>query len=1006
MIPILFDSNEKDFYHMGLGALTDAVTCTVKQELDGEFTLTMTYPITGSLFDKIALRQIIYAKVTPYDNPQPFRIYEISRPIKGIVTIDANHISYDLSGYPLIKIEETEEVDIDGAIDIFKTNMLGDCPFEFYVDSNVDRSIKKIIKMDRPCSIKSVFGSRIAEKDEWHSQTNYFSTFTESYGVDVLYDGFEVWFVSSVGSDNGTVISYGHNMKDITYQENSDTLYTDVYPYFVESSGGSTDIIEVEGTEPQASTGSKIVEVEGKLINVISGADYTRILPLDLSSEFKDEEGNVESPDPAALREKALEYIAANGIGRPKVNINVSFKNSRGTVSDIELSNLQKARLGDIIHVWYPMMKLNVKSVCISTAYDVLSDEYTNLELGDQKSTIAKTIIKASDKDFPKTNHKVAQVFLYSRIKNRVDFDDVLTYSFTTNGFANLKENFEWSDTQEKADEKGGGGNLFMISAIAQSDSNTDNIYPNEWSDPIDLSGTDTYNTAPIFIYRHWEDAMTVPAAPSVDAVYDFQNGTLTFDGETEWTTVPVVTGIGSTYISQAVALSTNNTDTISSSEWSQPRIFEFVVEIEFIKYIISDYGDKDHEPSDNEDWETDYPTLSQGKWLWIWTKYNDGTSSKISQYCAVDGKPGEPGEPGKDAVDILYSDTIYYCTRYSKPSAPSDVVNTDGDLKEMWTLTVPTYSDGYAYYRCLQNHRSDGTITFGIVSRDYMTEESAKTYQKSVANVQIVYYKTLSEDIPAAPTSWVNTSSDVYDEWTTIIPSISSDTYDANGDRIPTYYYTCTVIQNGLNSVSAGRVSVMRAEHAISAGLIVSNHTIVYDQGTNDILFEADGSVGKHTVKIAGFDVSKDSLKHNVVSIGDTEHDGVYVGTDGIQLGKNKFRVDNTGHVSILVDGDEHTRAFEIHRDNGYYVRIGDGSVLISRSQTPSSLYEKGYVRLTTNGLSLEGLDIGTETVGDTDTITIPNTKLRKSLFLTSEMYGSGFPAEAEEGQLFFLTN
>lgn len=76
-----------------MGVLRDAVSCTVTEERNGAFELEMVYPITGQHYSSLALRGLILAKPNPYGEAQYFRIYKISRPINGQVTVNAQHIS-------------------------------------------------------------------------------------------------------------------------------------------------------------------------------------------------------------------------------------------------------------------------------------------------------------------------------------------------------------------------------------------------------------------------------------------------------------------------------------------------------------------------------------------------------------------------------------------------------------------------------------------------------------------------------------------------------------------------------------------------------------------------------------------------------------------------------------------------------------------------------------------------------------------------------------------------
>ena len=98
MIPVLHDSTSTAWETQGIGALSDAISCTVTEEKNGTYELEMEYPITGIHFEEIKSRCIIMAIPSPYRDPQPFRIYRITKPLNGVCTIYAQHLSYDLSG--------------------------------------------------------------------------------------------------------------------------------------------------------------------------------------------------------------------------------------------------------------------------------------------------------------------------------------------------------------------------------------------------------------------------------------------------------------------------------------------------------------------------------------------------------------------------------------------------------------------------------------------------------------------------------------------------------------------------------------------------------------------------------------------------------------------------------------------------------------------------------------------------------------------------------------------
>ena len=96
MIPILFESTAKTFDNYGIGVLRDTMSCEITEERNGPYELTLKYPINGALYGYIKKERIIVAKPNDLAKNQAFRIYKISIPINGIITVNATHISYDL----------------------------------------------------------------------------------------------------------------------------------------------------------------------------------------------------------------------------------------------------------------------------------------------------------------------------------------------------------------------------------------------------------------------------------------------------------------------------------------------------------------------------------------------------------------------------------------------------------------------------------------------------------------------------------------------------------------------------------------------------------------------------------------------------------------------------------------------------------------------------------------------------------------------------------------------
>ena len=247
----LYDAAETTFDSNGLGVLSDAISCEVSEERNGGFELVMEYPVDGVLFDDIQNRNIVYCKPSPSGNHQPFRIYRITRPIGGVVTVYAQHISYDLNG---IVDSAFSAMNVADVMALLKSKAIVDCPFTFSTDKNTmgDFSISV------PTGIRSIMGG-------------IEGSILDTYGGEYEYDGFNVYLRNARGSNHGVTIRYGKNLTDLTQEENMQSVYTGICPYWVSSEDGS-----------------RVVTLSEGVVNAPGSFDYVKILPVDFSSEFEE----------------------------------------------------------------------------------------------------------------------------------------------------------------------------------------------------------------------------------------------------------------------------------------------------------------------------------------------------------------------------------------------------------------------------------------------------------------------------------------------------------------------------------------------------------------------------------------------------------------------------------------------------------------------------------------------------------------------------------------------
>lgn len=348
MKPILFPSTATEFNTHGLGVLTDAISCTVTEERNGAFELTMQYPDTGVHFDEITDRCIIYAIPSPYRAPQPFRIYRITRPMDGIIMVYAQHITYDLSGVPLNPFTAINAPD---ALSKLSLNAAVDSPFAFWTDKSTVASFA----VSTPSSTRSVLGGSSG-------------SILDVYGGEYEWDGFTVRLYGHRGYDNGVVISYGKNLTDIEQDRNISNVATGIYPYWTNAEGA-------------------LVTCDPKIVNAPGTYDFTRVVPVDFSNDFETQ------PTPAQLQARAEKYVEDNKIGIPKTSITASFVQLEQFPEYEDLALLEKCDLCDTVTIRYPQLGVEAKAEIVKIETDVLLERYSSVEIGDVRTNIADTIV-------------------------------------------------------------------------------------------------------------------------------------------------------------------------------------------------------------------------------------------------------------------------------------------------------------------------------------------------------------------------------------------------------------------------------------------------------------------------------------------------------------------------------------------------------------------------------------------------------------------------------------
>ena len=350
MNPILYRATEKTFKTQGLGALSEAISCKVTEERNGSYELKMVYPQSGKRFKELLLNRIIKAVPAYRKDPEPFRIYYISKPFNGKVTVKAEHISYQLSYIPVKPFTASNVVE---AMEKLKNNSAEDNPFAFWTS----KETKAKMSFDVPTSCRALLGGTSG-------------SILDTYLGEYEFNGYTVKLHDHRGVDKGVTIRYGKNLTDIKQEESIASTITGICPYWKSEETG--EVV----TLPETTISS----------DKANNFPYKRTVPHDFTASFE------EKPTEAQLREKAQAYVQQTGFGVPDVSIDVSFVMLSQFEGYKDIALLEAVNLCDTVSVYFEPLEISAKAKVVKTVYNVLNDTYDSITLGNAKASLTKVI--------------------------------------------------------------------------------------------------------------------------------------------------------------------------------------------------------------------------------------------------------------------------------------------------------------------------------------------------------------------------------------------------------------------------------------------------------------------------------------------------------------------------------------------------------------------------------------------------------------------------------------
>lgn len=353
MIPILYKLDTNEFDSDGLGCLTDVLTCTVTEERNGPYELEMTYPVGGQLYDSIKNQCIIKAKPNDTANPQLFRIYHITKPLNQIITVYAEHISYELAGNPVL------DFNCSGSAGTVLQDLFSKATFSHKFEVVSDITGSNAVKFAGPHNVREVMGGTDG-------------SVLDTFGGEYEWDNYTVILHAHRGRDNGVTVEYGKNLTDLTQDETIDSTYTCVVPYVKTSSDG-VDAYHY---------------LSGKYVNAPNADKFARpkALLVDFSDKFKSDGDSQPAISEDKLKEYAEQYIKNNDVGVPKVSLTIKYVPLWMLPEYAGNPLLERVNLCDTVTVRFDRLGVDAKARVNKITYNVLQERVDEAELGDAKS--------------------------------------------------------------------------------------------------------------------------------------------------------------------------------------------------------------------------------------------------------------------------------------------------------------------------------------------------------------------------------------------------------------------------------------------------------------------------------------------------------------------------------------------------------------------------------------------------------------------------------------------
>ena len=333
----------------GLGALSDWLTATVSNKLNGAEIFQGTYPISGTNADLIIEGRIIQCYVDENRAKQRLRIYYAKTSVIGnTIEVKAEPIFNDIRKSVLNKYDSgTEKITATQAWQNAKALAKPAIPPQFSFSSLVDTLAN--VKIEKANFLEFFGGKEGSILDRFH--------------CEFLKDNNTLRHEKRLGTDHKIKAIYTKNLTGLDLEIDAQSVLVGIYPFISSSSEGEDEI-----TLPEE----------------VIFTDYVDDYPAGYVSfvDFKDK-----ATDVATLREAAKEWLKTNvDKQKPQVSGSIELVPLRHQRGYEKFVDLEKVSMGDGVDVYHPQLKVNMSARIVEYTFNVLTNSYDKLVVGNVKT--------------------------------------------------------------------------------------------------------------------------------------------------------------------------------------------------------------------------------------------------------------------------------------------------------------------------------------------------------------------------------------------------------------------------------------------------------------------------------------------------------------------------------------------------------------------------------------------------------------------------------------------